>query len=535
MADGQLYTKQLLCKGLGYPLWYPSPMDNLPEAYRRDGVQIGDVGCITPRGGFSFLFNICKKAEDAINRQFGVPDNFQPLQLDTHSVERMDVAFQPQSDISTETVTSRRVSLGMEINSAAPIDVGVGIELSCSANEGAALILLNGASSSDLLPLHIFRKYILAHAKHWFEFLAALNRPVQDIYLVTGCDKSSSWGTAVFSRTSNNGEATMKLGPTGIAGHAEYSWDNSSYNHGFAQAGPHRKPGEESWGENQCVFLRGYTVSMRNKLKSVFTGQVKVDAIKGSSNSPIQASLSERTSRLPSQPSPQSTGSLSSSSGKSPKSRTVVAPEGMISLEYSSEVSQAYHPSAVINTCLLDRPGVTATIAVTHDRDWIAAMGVNPIEFPETQDLFVSVLQVRSVVEGEGAVYWDAEDPLGSTSTSTRSPAPSDFLGPILADELTSPISTHHNDRQQPEMSYPVVGISPPARDFNRTELNKNAQRRGAVIQYEDSQTGRLSEPIWSSVVYFNNYEYGRGTGSTIVSARERAARQALDLISQGY
>ncbi|KAJ7130656.1 hypothetical protein C8R46DRAFT_1142004, partial [Mycena filopes] len=503
MADGQLYTKQLLCKALGYPLWYPPPMDNLPEAYRKHGIQIGDVGCITPRGGFSFLFNICKNAEDPINHHFGVPDKFQPLKLDARFIERMDVAFQPHTDISTETVRSRRVSLGVETNSVVPIDVGMGIELSCSANEGAALILPTGASSSDLLPLHIFRKYILTHAKQWFEFLATLNRPVQDIYLITGCDKSSSWGTAVFSRTSNAGEVTMKLGPTGTAGHAEYAWDTSSYNHGFAQAGPHRKPGEESWAENQCVFLRGYTVSMRNKLKSALTGQVKVDAIKGSSPSPIQASLSQRISKWPSQSGQQPTvgaPSSSSGSGTSPNTQTTATLEGVISLQYSSEISQAYHPSAVINTFILDRSqAVEEVIAITHDSDWMAAI-VQDTQFPNDQELFDSVSRVRDVADsGASVVYWNTRDTPESLSMSSGSPA-----------------------------ALPSLDIQDNEAQLNDVRVVQRSQGR---VQYTSRQTGPAESRVWETTVFFDGLEYGRAVGFTERSAREAAAAQVLSLL----
>ncbi|KAJ7750254.1 hypothetical protein B0H16DRAFT_1550083 [Mycena metata] len=75
----------------------------------------------------------------------------------------------------------------------------------------------------------------------------------------------------------------------------------------------------------------------------------------------------------------------------------------------------------------------------------------------------------------------------------------------------------------------------PPPRDHNRTQLNNICQRRGDVIEYSDSQTGPLNAAQWTSVVYLNRYEYGRGTGSTKGSAQERAAFQALALIARGY
>ncbi|KAJ7016840.1 hypothetical protein C8F04DRAFT_1159220 [Mycena alexandri] len=82
---------------------------------------------------------------------------------------------------------------------------------------------------------------------------------------------------------------------------------------------------------------------------------------------------------------------------------------------------------------------------------------------------------------------------------------------------------------------YYQMAQPPPPPDHNRTELNNIGQRRGVVIEYSDSQTGPLNQARWTSVVYLNRYEYGRGTGSTKSSARERAAIQALALIARGY
>jgi hypothetical protein len=47
-------------------------------AYRRKGVYIGDVGIITPSGGFSFLFNICLPRGHPINPD-DLPEEFSPI------------------------------------------------------------------------------------------------------------------------------------------------------------------------------------------------------------------------------------------------------------------------------------------------------------------------------------------------------------------------------------------------------------------------------------------------------------------------
>ncbi len=54
-----IYTKLLLRRGHGYPLWIPESDYNLPDAYRDKGVSVGDLGILTDDGGFDFLFNVC--------------------------------------------------------------------------------------------------------------------------------------------------------------------------------------------------------------------------------------------------------------------------------------------------------------------------------------------------------------------------------------------------------------------------------------------------------------------------------------------
>ncbi|KAJ7738972.1 hypothetical protein B0H16DRAFT_1249900, partial [Mycena metata] len=60
------YTRLLLPKAHGYPLFHPQPYDDLQEI-RRTGTQIGDVG-IVKNGCFDVTFNICNPADHPINR-----------------------------------------------------------------------------------------------------------------------------------------------------------------------------------------------------------------------------------------------------------------------------------------------------------------------------------------------------------------------------------------------------------------------------------------------------------------------------------
>ena len=77
--DNEIYERVLRRKRRGFALYIPQPNRKLPIAYQRIGIRIGDVGIITPDGGFSFLFNICVPHDDPINPRI-LPEDFSPIQ-----------------------------------------------------------------------------------------------------------------------------------------------------------------------------------------------------------------------------------------------------------------------------------------------------------------------------------------------------------------------------------------------------------------------------------------------------------------------
>jgi hypothetical protein len=69
----------MITKARGFPLWIPSSNTSLPPEYRYSGVSIGDVGVLTPEGGFDFIFNVFADAGDPVNANSELPDDFLPL------------------------------------------------------------------------------------------------------------------------------------------------------------------------------------------------------------------------------------------------------------------------------------------------------------------------------------------------------------------------------------------------------------------------------------------------------------------------
>jgi hypothetical protein len=110
MADSQLYSRLLLPKGHGFPLFRPQPPEDLPNEYRTTGVSIGDVGVITVDGYFDVVFNICAPADSAVNSR-GIPEGFEPLVLEPGSIFTMGQHHEPGCDISSTNISKRRLDV----------------------------------------------------------------------------------------------------------------------------------------------------------------------------------------------------------------------------------------------------------------------------------------------------------------------------------------------------------------------------------------------------------------------------------------
>ncbi|KAJ7469879.1 hypothetical protein B0H11DRAFT_1684476, partial [Mycena galericulata] len=190
--DSRLYSRLLLPKGHGYPLFHPQPFDDLPLESRRTGTEIGDVGIVTSDGSFDVLFNICRTADDPMNR-FGVPRDFEQIPLGPGDIAPRAQYHRPGSHVSNTQIRKRRLDVNADI--------------SMASKEAAVLLLPDGASRTDLRRLKRFRDYAMKHAQRWYEFVNGdLERMVEsgDLYLVTGVDKTSSWSLAALENRSDS-------------------------------------------------------------------------------------------------------------------------------------------------------------------------------------------------------------------------------------------------------------------------------------------------------------------------------------------
>lgn len=170
-----------------------------------------------------------------------------------------------------------------------PAELGTGMSFSSSNKEGAVLVLPDGADHRDLCNLDIFHQAAAVNARAWYEHANGPHgRRISNraLYLVTGSDKGSSWANASYSGASEGREISLKLKFTQIGGvNAGYSYSWEHHSPVEARFGPRgdapiwsRNHGNVTAARNQCVFIRGFKITVREhvllpkasvKLKSI--------------------------------------------------------------------------------------------------------------------------------------------------------------------------------------------------------------------------------------------------------------------------
>ncbi|KAJ6523373.1 hypothetical protein B0H19DRAFT_909422, partial [Mycena capillaripes] len=177
----------------GFAQFTPEPHDNLPIEYQKVGVSIGDVGILRD-GAFDVLFNACWAATHSINGVHGVPDGFEPFLLKSYHISKR-AYHSPGSIIAGAKVSGIALNLGASsvVTPFVPITVGSSITYRFQSKEGAILLLPEGASRQDLLPVKPLFAHAKKHSSRWHEFAYDYLPSAGSLFVVTGCDKTSSW------------------------------------------------------------------------------------------------------------------------------------------------------------------------------------------------------------------------------------------------------------------------------------------------------------------------------------------------------
>ncbi|KAF8145412.1 hypothetical protein K438DRAFT_545981 [Mycena galopus ATCC 62051] len=351
------YCKHLLRQCRGTPLYLPGPQVNLPAEYRSSGVAIGDVGRVTPEGGFDFLFNIYLPAHHPINAK--VPHDFVPLlPYDLDDVAHND--FDPGNYVSSPSVT--------DINSGFPEFPGGEFIFNCVGPDGALLALPHGAHLEKLENLESMRRYAAKHAESWYKHVnGERGRGLVNgsLYLVTGCEKARSWGMASFQDVSLQTEFQLSFRPTTDAHNRyRYRWQGTRSHRKQADSPPDGTP------LNQTIFIHAFAISVYERIWEKLFG-VEVCQLVDSSTSLDQSGRSYVP--FGSQESSFLSFFLGSSGyrgGRQSTGQTPALCDGVVT--EASPAPKIIHPSQIIHERIF-REVPQARVVITHDDDWCDA------------------------------------------------------------------------------------------------------------------------------------------------------------------
>ncbi|KIL58041.1 hypothetical protein M378DRAFT_346021 [Amanita muscaria Koide BX008] len=231
------YTRSMLECMVGYPLYEPRPFGQLSkEEYSRHGVNVGDVGFIRNDGTFDFLFNICPPRNGLINPP-NLPDGFSletPKQSEIRNISPLpcETCFFPRT---VETASGEYI---------------------CKGPVGAILVLPEGGIQDEAIDIGWFEDLAKLHGVEWYKYTMSRGRSISNVslYLITSFTKCAQWGIGVFDRPCDPGQGLRFVS-------SPFGWKGSSGAAITKVADP--KQGDTA---NQCVFLRGYKIMIRQDI-----------------------------------------------------------------------------------------------------------------------------------------------------------------------------------------------------------------------------------------------------------------------------
>ncbi|SJL17351.1 uncharacterized protein ARMOST_20901 [Armillaria ostoyae] len=382
-----LYAKELIYKGCGIPFWYPEPDSSAPDEFKTRGICPGDVGIINNDGGFDFLFSIFSDANGLIIGR--APPGFQPLP----QLAQEDVQVYPVHGnvVTSQHVTSTDVSVDASTQTLQSIvDAGMSFNVSISDTSAAILCLPNYSTRYNAMNKDLFERCARQHGVSWYNYvIGSLGRKVSNgsLYLITTCDKTTTWGNAVIRRTDRALAFSLKctlMSTGGVTVKVANSWiDDSGIDNGLFPIPSVQYPYPIGL-QNQCIFARGFVMSLSESLfkKSREAVLLHVDGSKDR-----VPTLDHKNAPLP--PNDGNTGlwtRASSFFGSKTAPKDEDSNQGMILAqsadhellaaevsEFPTAESEQWNPSAIMNEYLLSKVS-SLDMAITHDEEWMAVM-----------------------------------------------------------------------------------------------------------------------------------------------------------------
>ncbi|KAF8546070.1 hypothetical protein OG21DRAFT_1518358 [Imleria badia] len=374
----EIYARNLLSSHRGYPLWTPEPNIELPESYQQEGLKIGDVGVVVPEdGSFDVFFNITLPREHPLHAPDGVPCNFTQVKLRREDYKIVPDAVDPGRVFSSSGVECT-------VSCVDPFDLNgksrilTDHQFSLCQNEGAVLILPEGAERHRLAKELLLLDVVIQNAVDWYRFAREqLYRNIRNdaIYLVTGFHKANSWSLASFKNTEASSARCklVQLTNGGPVVTSPSTWETLRPLEW--RIGPRHSVGIQ----NQCVFITGFKIAVNEELLHLKRVTVKVDHSKRTLASRLVGFGASLANIL--------VGEGTSEETHTPRTATQDEAGDQLTLEHGERAgglehvtvervphaAQLFHPSDIINRYLLVKEP-SAIIAVTHDSQWITLL-----------------------------------------------------------------------------------------------------------------------------------------------------------------
>ncbi|KAJ7614116.1 hypothetical protein FB45DRAFT_938019 [Roridomyces roridus] len=421
-SDSESYCSQLLRCGRGFPLYLPGPGGNFPPEYQRHGVSIGDVGSVTPRGGFDFLFNIYLPVDDPVN-VIGTPENFCPLTPRYVSGDITPVEY------SAEDYVSTRSSLVKLDTGPQPIDFAAmeSFVFDCCGPQGAVLTIPLGSHVEELVNVANMKRYARENAESWYQYAnGARGRQLTNgsLYLVTGWEKALIWGRASFQDLSAQSTFRLAFEPTPTARPGPSMDDHYNYGYRWTAAGPARTKSYGSLPQtaplNQTVFIHGYSISLGSSIWGKFFKDVQISQI-------VDSRLGRHNKDwVPYGPQGFSISwALGFSGGGGSGRGTQYAGEQQggggggdvrndVGIADIAPTKQLFRPSQVINDYIL-RKCPDAEVVMTHDDDWrdiLRSDGTATYSDEAAIELLYRACETFTLVEEDGLATIRRPDPV---------------------------------------------------------------------------------------------------------------------------
>ncbi|KAJ7751351.1 hypothetical protein B0H16DRAFT_829541 [Mycena metata] len=306
------------------------------------GIEIGDVGRITPEGSFDFFFNIYLPADHPINNN-DVPEEFDPLTLyDSRDV--YDRPYLAGSHVSSSSV--QRLD-----------EKPFYIQMSCSAR--GCVGSPAWFTPPEAREPRAVRTYAATHAESWFKYInGPRGRGLNSLYLVTGCEKAASWGLASFH--SLRDEFQLSFAPITAAN--QYRWIENTAQTKFHDLSPiHDAP----W--NQATFIQGLSISLGTRIWARLPQTVQIHETNNLEFPLGSAGGNSMSSALLSRV-------LAFFGGGAATDGNYARKHGNVVLSDLPPTSQILHPGELINNYIFEK-SPHATVVMSHDDDWCNILG----------------------------------------------------------------------------------------------------------------------------------------------------------------